>query len=210
MCRLCRRSAWKRSWSGLTACMSIVRPAAADTLFSSRSLLAPAGRLICIDRDMDAIHACEERLAGYRDRVTLVHARYSSLRRLLSSLGLDGADGIFMDLGVSSHQLDTAARGFSFQKDAPLDMRMDTSVGETAKDLVNRLPADELAEILWKYGEERYSRRIAERIERSRRTAAIETTKQLADIIASAIPAAAVAPSSNTRQNAAFKPCGSP
>ena len=153
--------------------------------------LGPAGRLICIDRDMDAIHACEERLAGYRARVTLVHARYSSLRRLLSSLGLDGADGIFMDLGVSSHQLDTAARGFSFQKDAPLDMRMDTSVGETAKDLVNRLPADELAEILWKYGEERYSRRIAERIERSRRTAAIETTKQLADIIVSAIPAAA-------------------
>ena len=91
-----------------------------------------------------------------------------------------------MDLGVSSHQLDTGGRGFSFQKDAPLDMRMDTSGGETAKDLVNGLPADELAEILWKY-----SRRIAEHIERSRRTAPIETTKQLADMIAAAIPAAA-------------------
>ncbi len=153
--------------------------------------LGPAGRLISIDRDMDAIHACERRLADYMDRVTLIHSRFSDLGHLLPALGLDGADGIFMDLGVSSHQLDTGGRGFSFQKDAPLDMRMDTSGGETAKDLVNGLPADELAEILWKYGEERYSRRIAEHIERSRRAAPIETTKQLADMIAAAIPAAA-------------------
>ena len=153
--------------------------------------LGPAGRLISIDRDMDAIHACERRLADYMDRVTLIHSRFSDLGHLLPALGLDGADGIFMDLGVSSHQLDTGGRGFSFQKDAPLDMRMDTSGGETAKDLVTGLPADELAEILWKYGEERYSRRIAEHIERSRRTAPIETTKQLADMIAAAIPAAA-------------------
>ncbi len=146
------------------------------------------GRLIGIDRDEHALAAAEERLAPYKDRVTLVHSNFREIDNVLDSLHLDGADGMLFDLGVSSPQLDVAERGFSYMADAPLDMRMDQSEGLTAYDIVNLWPREELRRILFEFGEERYAPLIAAAIERRRAEQPIETTLQLVDVIRSAMP----------------------
>jgi 16S rRNA (cytosine1402-N4)-methyltransferase len=151
---------------------------------------APDGRLIGIDRDRDALAATARRLAGYGERATLCQGNFADLAHILAGCGVEAIDGFLADLGVSSHQLDTAERGFSFQQDAPLDMRMDRSNGVTAADLVNSLPEAELVRIIREYGEERWAARIAAFIVRERGTAPIETTARLVDIIKGAIPKA--------------------
>ncbi|MBR7150132.1 MAG: 16S rRNA (cytosine(1402)-N(4))-methyltransferase RsmH [Oscillospiraceae bacterium] len=150
------------------------------------------GRLICLDRDETALEAAERRLADYRERVTLVHSNFSRLGAVLDELGVAGVDGMLFDLGVSSPQLDTAERGFSYKLDAPLDMRMDADAALTAKEVVNLWPYEELRRILFEYGEERYAPAIAKAICRRREEKPIETTLELADIIRSAMPAAAL------------------
>ena len=149
------------------------------------------GRLICIDRDEAAIEAAEERLAPYLDKVTLVHGNFSAVDEILKHLDLSGADGMLFDLGVSSPQLDDAARGFSYMHDAPLDMRMDRQAALTAHTVVNTWPAEELRRILFEYGEERYAGAIAKAIVRARESGPIDTTLQLVEIIRAALPAAA-------------------
>jgi len=151
---------------------------------------APAATLIGIDRDREALAAAGERLAVYGDRVRLLHGDFAGVADHLNGLGITGLDGFILDLGVSSHQLDTKERGFSFQQDAPLDMRMDTSSGETAADLMNRLPEQELERILLEYGEERWAKRIASFIVNERTEAPITTTFRLVDIIKGAVPKA--------------------
>ncbi len=150
-----------------------------------------AGRLISIDRDEEAIAACTARLAPVKDRVTVVKAAFSQVKTILAELGIDAVDGILMDLGVSSHQIDTPERGFSFRSDAALDMRMDRQSSMSAQTLVNTYGESEIADILWRYGEERYSRQIARRIVQVRQQQSIQTTGQLVEIIKSAMPAAA-------------------
>ncbi len=150
------------------------------------------GRLICIDRDQAALDAAPARLEGLMDRVTLVHGNFGDLAALLDGLDLDGADGMLFDLGVSSPQLDDAARGFSYMADAPLDMRMDQSSGLSAHDVVNQWPQEELKRILFQYGEERYAPSISSAIVRARGLSPVETTLELVDIIKSAMPAAAL------------------
>ncbi len=149
------------------------------------------GRLISIDRDEEAIAACTARLAPVKDRVTVVKATFSQIKTILAQFGIDGVDGILMDLGVSSHQIDTPERGFSFRSDAALDMRMDRQSPICAQTLVNTYGETEIADILWRYGEERYSRQIARRIVQARQNEPIQTTGQLVEIIKSAMPAAA-------------------
>lgn len=144
------------------------------------------GRLIGIDRDPDAVKAAAARLTGYNAEV--LHGNYSEIKALAASEGIYEADGILLDLGVSSHQLDTVERGFSYHGDAPLDMRM-SQEGDTAADLVNSLSEAELARIMFEYGEEKFSRRIAEGIVKYRAEKRIETTGELADIISAAVPA---------------------
>ncbi len=151
---------------------------------------APHGLLVGIDRDRSALAAAGERLAIYGEQVRLLHGDFADLTGLLNSIGLTALDGFILDLGVSSHQLDTRERGFSFQQDAPLDMRMDTSSGETAADLVNDLPEAELERIIAQYGEERWAKRIAAFIVRERAEAPISTTFRLVDIIKGAVPKA--------------------
>ena len=146
--------------------------------------------LVGIDRDADAIAASAGRLAPYETRTTLVHAGYDDLPGVLDQLGLERVDGVLFDLGVSSLQLDEVGRGFSYSRDAPLDMRMDQSGGRTAADVVNSYPADRLARVIATYGEERFARRIAERVVRERVAAPIETTNQLARLVLAAVPAA--------------------
>jgi len=146
------------------------------------------GRLICIDRDRAALEAAPERLAGHMDKVTLVHGNFSALAELLDGLGLDGADGMLFDLGVSSPQLDDPARGFSYMADAPLDMRMDREEALTARAVVNEWPQEELRRILFQYGEERCAGSIAAHIVRAREQKPIETTLELVEIIKSAMP----------------------
>ena len=150
------------------------------------------GRLICIDRDMAAIEAAQTRLADWMDRVTLVHSNFSELEAVLTGAGIEGVDGMLFDLGVSSPQLDDAARGFSYMQDAPLDMRMDVSAPLTAYEVVNGWSFEELRRILTEYGEERYAQKIAKHIVQVRETAPIETTLQLVDVIKSAMPPAAL------------------
>lgn len=150
------------------------------------------GRLYCIDRDQAALDAAPERLAGYMDKVTLVHGNFGDLAAILDRLGIQGVDGMLFDLGVSSPQLDDASRGFSYMRDAPLDMRMDKSDPVTAQTVVNEWPRETLRRILYQYGEERYAPAIASAIERARGQAPIETTLQLVDVIKSAMPAAAL------------------
>ena len=146
------------------------------------------GRLIGIDRDETAIAAAQERLADYRDRVTLVHSNFDRIGDILAELHIDGADGMLFDLGVSSPQLDDAERGFSYMHDAPLDMRMDRTAYLTARQVVNGWSYEELRRILFEYGEERYASAIARRIVQSREQQPIETTLELVDIIKSAMP----------------------
>ena len=150
------------------------------------------GRLIGIDRDSVALKAAGARLAPYADRVTLVHSNFCEIAQVLKDLEIEGVDGILLDLGVSSPQLDDASRGFSYMADAPLDMRMDKRQSFSAYDLVNFASEEELKRVLWEYGEERYAPRIAKRIVETRERAAIETTLQLVDCIKGAMPAAAL------------------
>ena len=147
------------------------------------------GRLVCIDRDQAAIDAAQERLGEWMDRVTLVHSNFDRVSEILDELGISGVDGMLFDLGVSSPQLDDGSRGFSYMQDAPLDMRM-SQQGETAADLVNTASREEISRILRDYGEEPYAWQIAGRIVEARETAPIETTLQLADIVAGAMPPA--------------------
>ena len=150
------------------------------------------GRLVCIDRDQAAIDAAQERLAPWMDRVTLVHSNFDQIDRILNELSLSGADGMLFDLGVSSPQLDDAQRGFSYMHDAPLDMRMDRTAGLTARTVVNEWSYEELRRILYEYGEERYAPAVAKKICAYRTEKPIETTLELADLIRSAMPAAAL------------------
>ncbi len=150
------------------------------------------GRLIGIDRDMAAIEAARERLAEYKDHVTLVHGNFCDLGEILSSLHVDKVDGMLFDLGVSSPQLDEAQRGFSYMHDAPLDMRMDTSAALDARQVVNTWSGEELRRILYEYGEERYAPQIARAIVRRREERPLETTGELVEVIRSAMPAQAL------------------
>ena len=150
------------------------------------------GRLIGIDRDPVALKAAGERLAPFGDRVTLVHSNFCEMAGVLKNLGIGGADGILMDLGVSSPQLDDGERGFSYMADAPLDMRMDSGDMLTADTVVNTWSFEELKRILYEYGEERYAPAIASAICRRRETSPIRTTLELVDVIRSAMPPSAL------------------
>jgi len=151
--------------------------------------LSESGRLICIDQDPDAIAVLQERIGGL-PQVTIVQENFARIDSVLSSLKLPGADGILIDLGVSSHQLDTPERGFSFHTDAPLDMRM-SQQGPTAAELINTLDERSLTRILSEYGEERYARSIARNIVRTREQEPMKTTLQLAELVKASMPAAA-------------------
>lgn len=151
--------------------------------------LTEGGRLIGIDQDRDALQAAGQRLAPFEDRVTLVHDNYEHMGRVLSDLCIDKIDGILLDLGVSSYQLDNPERGFSYNTDAPLDMRMDRDDNAlTAREIVNTWPAEELANILRDYGEERYARAVAANIVKEREKGPLETTGQLSEIVRRSIP----------------------
>ena len=155
--------------------------------------LSEKGRLIGIDQDADAIRAAGERLKPFGDKVTIIRSNYANMKEELHAIGIEHVDGIVLDLGVSSFQLDTPERGFTYRDaDAPLDMRMDNTSALTAWNVVNEWPEDELVRILRDYGEERFARRIASRIVERRADKPIETTLELVDIIKSAMPAAAL------------------
>ena len=148
--------------------------------------LSKNGRLIALDRDPDAIQVASERLKPYN--ATILQRNYSQIKDALETLNIDCVDGILMDLGVSSHQLDTVERGFSYHYDAPLDMRMSQS-GTSAFDVVNQYSYEQLSKILFEFGEEKFSHKIASNIVKSREVKPIETTLQLADIVKDSIPA---------------------
>lgn len=150
----------------------------------------PGGMLIGIDQDHEALRATGERLAEFGTAAQLVHGNFGELDSHLERLGIATLDGFILDIGVSSHQLDSGKRGFSFQHDAPLDMRMDTSQGQTAADLLNELPEGEIERIIWDYGEDRWAKRIASFIVQARQEAPITGTFQLVDIIKGAVPKA--------------------
>jgi 16S rRNA (cytosine1402-N4)-methyltransferase len=155
----------------------------------ARAMLeAGASRLIGLDRDPAALQLARSALAGFGDRVELVHSDYRQLADVLDARGLAGVAGVLADLGVSSMQLDAAGRGFSFRRDEPLDMRMDTTTGPTAAESIATADERTLADVIYEFGEERYARRIARAIVERRRTAAIETTGQLTDVVRRAIP----------------------
>lgn len=146
------------------------------------------GRLIGIDQDTDAINAATKRLEPYKDRVTLVHDNFSNVKAVFAQLGIEKADGFLLDIGVSSHQLDEAERGFSYMQDAPLDMRMNSESDFSAYNVVNEYGEDELNNVIFKYGEERWAKRIAQFIVEARKQKPIETTFELVDIIKKAVP----------------------
>lgn len=149
--------------------------------------LGEDGRMVLIDRDPDAVETVTNRFKD-DERVTVVHSNYSEIKHILHDLNINGVDGIIADLGVSSHQLDTAERGFSFHCDAPLDMRMSRQ-GTTAKEIVNTYSQKELFNVISKYGEEKFANSVASAIVREREKCPIETTLQLAEIVSNAIPA---------------------
>lgn len=149
-----------------------------------------SGKLIAFDKDEQAIEAAKKKLALYADNIEYVHDDFKNAPAHLDRLGIDRLDGVLLDLGVSSYQLDNAARGFSYQQDAPLDMRMDTSQALTAKQVVNEYDEKQLADVIYRYGEDRLSRRIAANIVRYRAAEPIITTGQLADIVEKSYPAA--------------------
>ena len=153
--------------------------------------LGKNGRLICLDRDLSALQAAKSKLHDYLDRVTFVHTNFSDIGEILEREKVTNLGGVLADLGCSSHQFDTPERGFSYMHNAPLDMRMDTDNGLSAYDVVNTYDENELKRILFEYGEEKFSARIAAAIVRERSTAPIETTEELATIIKNAIPASA-------------------
>jgi 16S rRNA (cytosine1402-N4)-methyltransferase len=155
----------------------------------SRALLAAgASRILGLDRDPDALSIAARELADLRDRIELVHSDYRELDKVLDARGIDRVAGALADLGVSSMQLGADGRGFSFQRDEPLDMRMDRTQGATAAELLQRVDEDALADAIYEYGEERYSRRIARAIVQTRDRTALTTTGQLAEIVRRAIP----------------------
>ncbi len=151
--------------------------------------IIPGGRLIALDQDTQAIAAARENLKPLGEKnFAIFHSNFLHLKDVLQEAALDKVDGVLYDLGVSSYQLDEAARGFSYQQDAPLDMRMDRSISLTAADLVNKMSAAELSKIIFDYGEERWAKRIAEFIVREREQQPVTTTGQLVDVIKKAIP----------------------
>ena len=150
-----------------------------------------SGKLIAIDRDAAAIAAATARLSPFSERATVYRSNFSEVASVLDALGIDKIDGMLLDLGVSSHQLDTAERGFSYQADAPLDMRMDRRSEKTAYTVVNTYSEQELKHILFTYGEEKFSARIAKKIVEQRAKAPIATTRELSELIKSAMPLAA-------------------
>lgn len=151
--------------------------------------LGERGRLIGIDQDEDAIRAAGERLSPYADRVTIVRSNYENMDQVLKELNIQKVDGIMLDLGVSSYQLDTAQRGFSYKEDAPLDMRMDQRNAVTARDIVNTYGEMELYRIIRDYGEDKFAKNIAKHIVQARQSKEIETTGELVEVIKAAIPA---------------------
>jgi 16S rRNA (cytosine1402-N4)-methyltransferase len=151
----------------------------------------PQAHVIGIDRDTHALERSRERLAPYGERVTFVHAVYDQIGEVLEELGHAHVDGVLFDLGVSSMQLDVRERGFAYSEDAPLDMRMNDTMGPTAADVLNDYPADELARILREYGEERFARRIADAVVRERAKAPFTRSARLVEVLRDAIPAAA-------------------
>ena len=156
--------------------------------FEVCSQLGDQGRLIGIDQDADAIKAAGERLKGFGEKVTIIRSNYCDMKPQLQKIGIDKVDGITVDLGVSSYQLDTAERGFSYRADAPLDMRMDQRQKMTARDIVNDYSESELYRVIRDYGEDRFAKNIAKHIVAERAKAPIETTGQLSEIISHAIP----------------------
>ncbi len=157
--------------------------------FEIAKRLTDGGRLIGIDQDGDAIQAAARRLEPYKDRVTIVRSNYAQMRQVLKDLDIDHVDGILLDLGVSSYQLDNAERGFTYREDVPLDMRMDQRQKETARDIVNDYSEMELFRMIRDYGEDKFAKNIAKHIVAARQDAPIETTGQLIEIIKAAIPA---------------------
>lgn len=153
----------------------------------SREIAKKAKRLIAIDQDPDAIKVLNERLSQL-DNVSIVHSNFCEIKSILSSLNIEKIDGLLLDLGVSSFQLDNADRGFSFHQNAPLDMRM-SKQGLSAYDVVNGYSEEELANVIWRYGEEKFSRSIARNIVKARQERAVETTFELVDIIKASMPA---------------------
>lgn len=151
--------------------------------------LSEKGRLIGIDQDEAAILAATERLMPFQDRVTIVRSNYARMPEILKSLSIEEVDGILLDLGVSSYQLDTAERGFSYMEDAPLDMRMDQRKEKTARDIVNGYSESELFNVIKDYGEEKFAKKIARNIVTARQEKEIETTGELVEIIKKSIPA---------------------
>jgi 16S rRNA (cytosine1402-N4)-methyltransferase len=151
---------------------------------------APDGLLVGIDRDSQALMAAMDRLHQFGDRLRLVHGNFHELKQQLRSVGISDVDGVVFDLGVSSAQLSSPERGFSFMVDGPLDMRMDRNVGPTAGDLLNRLSESDLANVIFQYGEERYARRIARALIRARAQHPLSTTTELVSLIKRAVPAA--------------------
>jgi 16S rRNA (cytosine1402-N4)-methyltransferase len=150
--------------------------------------VTPGGRLIGIDRDENSLSICRQRLAEFKDNLELVHANFADLDRVLADLGIKNIDGIVFDLGISSYQLRDAQRGFSFQEEGPLDMRLDKSSYISAYDLVNNLNENEISQILWNFGQERWHNRIAHLLVQERRNEPIATTTQLANLVMRAIP----------------------
>jgi len=149
--------------------------------------LSTKGTLIGIDRDEEALSVVQQRLSEYKN-IRYVHGNHDEIKEILENLNISGVDGILLDLGVSSYQLDEASRGFSYMQDAPLDMRMDKTSNLTAEYVVNNYPEEKLANIIYEYGEEKFSRNIAKKICEYRENKKIETTKELTEIIETAIP----------------------
>ncbi len=156
--------------------------------------------LICVDRDREAIRAARERLEGFSERTTFIKGNFKDIEEILKKSGVNKVNGILVDLGMSSMQLDDEDRGFSFMSDGPLDMRMDREAERTAADLVNNLPEDELADILKKYGEERYAVPIARKIVEVRESDPIERTGRLAEIVEDIVPRRNKHPATRTFQ----------
>ena len=150
--------------------------------------LSDRGRLIGIDQDAAAIEAATERLGEFKDRVTIIRSNYCEMKRQLNSIGVTAVDGIILDLGVSSYQLDTAERGFTYREDVPLDMRMDQRQARTAKDIVNDYSEMELYRIIRDYGEDKFAKNIAKHIVQARQEKPLETTGELIQAIKAAIP----------------------
>ncbi len=164
----------------------------------SREIAKKAKRVISVDRDPDAIKVLTQRL-GELENVTIVHNNFSDVKNIIKNFGIEKIDGMLLDLGVSSFQLDNAERGFSFHKDAPLDMRMSKS-GISAKDVVNTYSEQELADIIYRYGEEKFSRRIAHNIVLARQDKPVETTFELVEIIKKSLPQKAMRDSHPARK----------